>query len=165
MKIAIVGCGALGSYYGGLLCRAGHETHFLLRSDFETVRREGVRIVSPQGNAHVRPICARGPEEIGHADLMIVALKTTANYILAETLPPLTGPNSVVMTLQNGLGNEALVAGIVGAERTLGGLCFVCLNRVAPGEIHHMAHGTVVMGEYGRPSQARTHQIAKMIAE
>ena len=165
MKIAIVGCGALGSYYGGLLCRAGHETHFLLRSDYETVRREGVKIISPQGNAHVRPICARRPEEIGGAELVIVALKTTANYILPKILPTLTGPNSSVLTLQNGLGNEVFIAGIVGAEKTLGGLCFVCLNRVAPGEIHHIAHGAVVMGEFGRPSQPRTHQIAKMIVD
>jgi 2-dehydropantoate 2-reductase len=63
------------------------------------------------------------------------------------------------------LGNEAFIAKIVGAEKTLGGLCFVCLNRVAPGEIHHIAHGAVVMGEFGRPSQSRTHQIAKMIVD
>jgi 2-dehydropantoate 2-reductase len=165
MKIAVVGCGALGSYYGAFLCRAGHATHFLLRSDYETVRRDGVHISSPQGDLTARPICARRPEEIGRADLVIVALKSTANRILPETLPPLVGPETLVLTLQNGLGNEAFIAGIVGAERTLGGLCFVCLNRVAPGRIAHMAHGAIVMGEYGRPAQARTHQIAKMISD
>jgi 2-dehydropantoate 2-reductase len=165
MKIAIVGCGALGSYYGGLLCRAGHETHFLLRSDYETVRREGVRISSVEGETPIRPLCARRPEEIGRAELVVVALKTTANFALREILPGLTGPGSLVLTLQNGLGNEACIAGIVGPERTLGGLCFVCLNRVAPGKIHHMAHGAVIVGEYGRPSQARTHGIAKMMGD
>jgi 2-dehydropantoate 2-reductase len=63
------------------------------------------------------------------------------------------------------LGNEALIASLIGPEKTLGGLCFVCLNRVAPGRIHHLAHGHVVMGEFERSSQARTHQIAGLIAE
>ena len=165
MKIAIVGCGALGSYYGGLLCQAGQETHFLLRSDYEAVKRDGVKIFSPQGNVHTRPICAKAPDEIGTSDLVIVALKTTANDVLPGILPKLVGKETLVLTLQNGLGNEAFIAGIVGAERVLGGLCFVCLNRVAPGEIQHMAHGAIVMGEYGRRPEARTHAIAKAFTE
>ena len=73
-------------------------------------------------------------------------------------------PDTAVLTLQNGLGNEAAIASLVGAEKTLGGLCFVCLNRIAPGTILHLAHGAVVMGEYGRPSQPRTRRIAGTIA-
>jgi 2-dehydropantoate 2-reductase len=65
--------------------------------------------------------------------------------------------------LQNGLGNEAAVAAVVGADRTLGGLCFVCLNRIEPGRIRHMAHGTVVMGEYEGAPQPRTHRISELI--
>ncbi len=164
MKIAIVGCGALGSYYGGLLCRAGHETHFLLRSDYDAVREHGVTIISPEGDAHARPLCARRPEEIGPVELVVVGLKTTANSILPATLPPLCGPETLVLTLQNGLGNEEFIAGIVGAPHTLGGLCFVCLNRIAPGRIHHIGHGVVVMGEFSGASQPRTHRIAQAIA-
>lgn len=165
MKIAVVGCGALGSYYGARLCRAGHETHFLLRSDYETVRQRGVTIRSPEGDFHVQPICARDPGEIGPAELVLIGLKTTANAALPKLLPPLAGPDTLVLTLQNGLGNEEAVAALVGADRTLGGLCFVCLNRIAPGEILHVAHGAVVMGEYGRPPQPRTHRIAEVIKD
>jgi 2-dehydropantoate 2-reductase len=165
MKIAILGCGALGSYYGARLCRAGQEVHFLLRSDYETVRRDGVHIQSVEGDFHVRPRCARLPAEIGPADLVLIGLKTTANPVLPELLPPLVGPATAVLTLQNGLGNEALIASLVGPEKTLGGLCFVCLNRVAPGTIHHIAHGNVLLGEFGRPSQPRTHQIAALLAQ
>ncbi|HWD19004.1 MAG TPA: 2-dehydropantoate 2-reductase [Verrucomicrobiae bacterium] len=165
MKIAIVGCGALGSYYGSLLCRAGHETHFLLRSDYETVRRDGVTILSGDGDFNVHPHCARRPEEIGPADLVIIGLKTTANATLPQILPALIGPKTLVLTLQNGLGNESFIAGIVGGERTLGGLCFVCLNRIAPGKIHHIAHGVVILGEYGRPAEDRTRMIAQAIAD
>jgi 2-dehydropantoate 2-reductase len=165
MKIAILGCGALGSYYGARLCRAGNEVHFLLRSDYEAVRRDGVHIQSVEGDFHVRPRCARRPDEIGPAGLVLIALKTTANPVLKELLPPLIGPDTAVMTLQNGLGNEALIASLIGPEKTLGGLCFVCLNRIAPGKILHLAHGRVVMGEYGRPSQPRTHHIAGLFAQ
>jgi 2-dehydropantoate 2-reductase len=79
MKIAVVGCGALGSYYGARLCRAGHEVHFLLRSDYDAVRQNGVTVHSAGGDFHVRPICARDPREIGPAELVLIGLKTTAN--------------------------------------------------------------------------------------
>ncbi|HUD47685.1 MAG TPA: 2-dehydropantoate 2-reductase [Candidatus Baltobacteraceae bacterium] len=164
MKIAVVGCGALGSYYGAMLCRAGCRVHFLLRSDFDVVRKSGVWIESDAGNFHVQPECARAPEEIGPADLVLIGLKTTANHLLPRLLPPLIGPESAVLTLQNGLGNEAAVAAVVGAEKTLGGLCFVCLNRVAPGRIRHIAHGAIVMGEYAGAPQPRTHRICETIA-
>lgn len=165
MKIAVVGCGALGSYYGAILCRAGHRVHFLLRSDYDVVRARGVSIESVNGNFEVRPECARAPEGIGASDLVLVCLKTTANYVFPQLLPPLVGPESSVLTLQNGLGNEAAVAAVVGAEKTLGGICFVCLNRVAPGRIRHIAHGTVVLGEYGRPPEPRTQLIWKTIED
>ncbi len=165
MKIAIVGCGALGSYYGARLCAAGHETHFLLRSDFEAVRRSGVQVHSPDGGFLVRPHCASTPSEIGPADLVIVALKATANGRFEELLPPLTGPDTAVLTLQNGLGNEEALARLFPPVQILGGLCFVCLNRTAPGQIDHLAHGRIVLGEFGRPSLARTHEIAGAIRD
>jgi 2-dehydropantoate 2-reductase len=161
MKIAVVGPGALGSFYGAKLCRAGHEVHLLLRSDFEAVRQNGVWIESDEGNFHVQPHAARVPQEIGPADLVLIGLKTTANYVLPQLLPPLTGPHTAILTLQNGLGNEAAVAAVAGAEKTMGGVCFVCLNRIAPGRIRHMAHGNIVLGEYGRPPQTRTHEICQ----
>jgi 2-dehydropantoate 2-reductase len=164
MKIAVVGCGALGSYYGAKLCSTGNQVHFLLRSDFEVVRKNGVWIESGAGSFHVQPECARSPEEIGPADLVLIGLKTTANHVLPRLLPPLVGPETAVLTLQNGLGNEAAVSAVVGAEKTLGGLCFVCLNRVAPGRIRHLAHGTIVMGEYTGAPQPRTHRICETIA-
>jgi 2-dehydropantoate 2-reductase len=164
MKIAVVGCGALGSFYGARLCQAGHEVHFLLRSDYEAVSRHGVWIESAQEPLRVQPRCARDPREIGFADLVVIGLKTTANGVLAQLLPPLIGPHTAVLTLQNGLGNEVAVAAVAGAEKTMGGVCFVCLNRIAPGRILHLAHGAVVLGEYGRPPQARTHQISQTIA-
>jgi len=163
MKIGVVGCGALGSYYGAKLCRDGQETHFLLRSDYAWVRAKGVRVRSVDGDFHVNPRCARAPEEIGVCDVVLIGLKTTANGQFAKLLPTLVGENTAVVTLQNGLGNEASLAVLFGAEKIMGGLCFVCLNRVEPGVIHHLAHGTIVLGEYERWPEPRTHDLASMI--
>jgi 2-dehydropantoate 2-reductase len=150
----------VGSYYGAGLCRAGQDVHFLLRSDYDAVRRQGVVIRSPRGDFTVRPPCARAPEEIGVSDLVVIALKTTANDQFARLLPPLVGPPTAVLTLQNGLGNEEALARLFPPEQILGGLCFVCLNRVAPGVIHHLDHGKVVLGEFQRAPQPRTHDLA-----
>ncbi|MGC3960850.1 MAG: 2-dehydropantoate 2-reductase [Verrucomicrobiota bacterium] len=162
MKIAVVGCGAVGSYYGAMLSRAGQDVHFLLRSDYDVVRRDGVNIRSPKGDFNARPRAARTPQEIGPCDLVLIALKTTANSEFPKLLPPLVGPHTAVLTLQNGLGNEEALAKLFPPAQILGGLCFVCLNRIAPGVIQHLDHGLVMLGEFQRWPEPRTHDIAAM---
>jgi 2-dehydropantoate 2-reductase len=162
MKIAVVGCGALGSFYGAKLCRLGQEVHFLLRSDYDVVRQKGVTIHSIDGNFHVHPKCARTPEEIGACDVVLIGLKTTANDQFPKLLPPLVGPCTAVVTLQNGLGNEEQLARLFPAEQIMGGRCFVCLNRLEPGFIQHTAHGKIILGEFQRPPAQRTHELAAL---
>jgi 2-dehydropantoate 2-reductase len=137
--------------------------HFLLRSDYEAVRRQGVQILSPEGDFRYQPKCARTPEEIGICDLVLIGLKTTANEQAGRLVSPLVGSATAVMTLQNGLGNEELLAGLFGGEKIMGGLCFVSLNRIEPGVVRHLAHGTIVMGEYQRRPEPRTQEIAGLI--
>jgi 2-dehydropantoate 2-reductase len=165
MKIAVVGPGALGSYYGAKLARAGEEVHFLLRSDYDVVKRHGVFIHSPEGDFNIRPKCAKTPDDIGPSDLVLVALKTTANDQFPKLLPALIGPNTAVLTLQNGLGNEEELARLFPIEQIMGGLCFVCLNRTAPGVVEHMAHGLIILGEFQRWPEPRTHDIASMFRD
>ena len=160
MKIAVIGCGAVGTFYGAKLARAGDEVHLLLRSDYDVVRRKGVRVRSPEGDFQVQPHCAQRPEEIGPADLVIIGLKTTANEAFAKLLPPLVGSDTAVLTLQNGLGNEDDLARLFPVEQVMGGLCFVCLNRVEPGVIQHIGYGQVVLGEFQRRPEPRTHDLA-----
>ncbi len=162
MKIAIVGCGALGSFYGAKLCQSGQDVHFLLRSDYEVVRQKGVTIRSVKGDFHVQPQCARTPDAIGVCDLVLIGLKTTANDQFPKLLPPLVGPRTAILTLQNGLGNEEQLARFFPAEQILGGLCFVCLNRIEPGVIHHTARGKILLGEFQHPPQPRTHELATL---
>ena len=159
MKIAVVGCGAVGSFYGAKLARAGHDVHFLLRSDYDAVSRQGVLIHSPEGDFQVRPRCDRHPDEIGPAELVLIGLKTTANDQFGKLLSPLVGPATVVLTLQNGLGNEEQLARLFPAEQIMGGLCFVCLNRLAPGVIQHIGYGQVALGEFRRARAPRTHDL------
>ena len=161
MKIAVVGCGALGSYYGAKLWQSGADVHFLLRSDFDVVREQGVTIESPGGNFTALPHAATTPVEIGPCDLVLVGLKTTANKRFRDLLPPLVKHSTMVVTFQNGLGNEEALNQLFPAEQILGGLCFVCLNRIQPGVIRHIGEGLVLLGEYRRPPQPRTHTLAE----
>jgi len=162
MKIGVVGCGALGSYYGAKLWQTGADVHFLLRSDYHIVRERGVIIESAGGNFTARPSAAQRPEKIGSCDVVLIGLKTTANDCFADLLPPLVGPHTTVLTLQNGLGNEEALARLFPAEQIMGGLCFVCLNRVHPGVISHLGHGYVVLGEYQRAPQPCTQALADL---
>jgi 2-dehydropantoate 2-reductase len=150
-KIAVVGAGAVGGYYGARLAQHGADVHFLVRSDFEAVARRGWKVRSVDGDFDLGPggihVYQRA-EEMPKVDLVVVALKTTSNDRFAELIGPLIGEKTFILTLQNGLGNEELLAELFGAKRVLGGLAFTCINRIAPGEIHHMDHGLIRMGQF-----------------
>ena len=162
MKIAVVGAGALGSYYGARLLQQGEDVHFLLRSDYETVKEHGLEIQSPDGDFHVRPQCARTPADIGSCDLVLIGLKTTANDQFPKLLPPLVADETAVLSLQNGLGNLEALGELFAESQILGGLCFVCINRPEPGIIDHQAYGRIVMGEYNRWPEPRTHDLCSL---
>ena len=162
MKIGIVGCGALGCFYGARLCRIGQDVHLLLRSDFAAVRDNGLRIRSEDGEQLMHPHAYDDPADIGECDLVIVGLKTTANDRYAELISPLLDNDTAILCLQNGLGNCEQLGELFGAKRVMGGLCFVCLNRTAPGVVQHIAFGKIVMGNLGRPPTDRLRAIAEM---
>jgi len=165
MKIGVVGAGALGSYYGGRLCRAGVEVHLLLRTDYDVVREYGLSIQSPDGDFAVFPHAHCGPDTIGICDLVLVSLKTTANDQYQELLNPLVNASTAILCLQNGLGNCEQLAALFGKERVLAGLCFVCLNRAEPGVVQHQGFGKIVLGEFNRVAQPRTREIAEIFKQ
>ena len=160
-RIAVVGAGAIGLYFGGKLAHFGRDVHFLLRNDYVIVRKKGLRLRSKGENIHVAKVNVyRSTPEIGPCDLVLVAVKTTSNHELPPLLAPLLGAKTMILTLQNGLGNEEFLAGHFGAERVLGGLCFICLDRTVPGEVERFDAGRLTIGEFGRHPQPRTHDIA-----
>ena len=167
-QIAIIGTGAVGGYYGGLMQKAGFDLHFLLHSDYEYVRKHGLEIESPHGNFRLPEVAAyNAPEKMPFCDLAIVALKTTENHLLSGILPHVLKDDGVALTLQNGMGSEETIAACVGAGRVLGGLCFLCSNKIGPGHIRHLDYGLVTLGDYradGHPAGI-TPRLAQLEAE
>ena len=160
--MAIVGSGAVGLYYGGRLAAAGEDVRFLVRGDYEVISKSGLVVESSHGDFELSAVQAfRTAEEIGPVDLVIVAWKATANERLAEVLPPLLHVDTQMLTLQNGLGNCESIAEITGPERVLGGLCFVCINRLAPGRVRHSGGGRVSIGEWQVGMAGRAAEIAR----
>ena len=149
MKFAIIGTGALGGFYGGLLAKNGQDVHFLIHSDIDFIREHGLRVDSKLGDFHISTVQAYGtPEEMPKCDCIIVALKSTQNHLLEKLLPPLMHDQSVVLVLQNGLHVEQKAREVAGEGRVAGGCCFLCSNKVAPGHIKHLDYGRILMGPY-----------------
>lgn len=164
-RIAIIGAGAVGGYYGARLAQHGHDVHFLLRGDYDSVKRSGWVVQSIAGDfrvvpgeTHVYDDSRRMPA----ADLVIVTLKTTSNGQYEPLIRPLLKDSTAILTLQNGLGNEDRLASLFGAERVLGGIAFVCINRTGPGKIHHIDHGKIQLGEFRGGAGARAQAIARL---
>ncbi len=150
----MVGTGAVGGYYGALLQHAGFEVHFLLHRDFTHVQNHGLTIESCNGDFKLPSVNAYDDaSKMPRSDLVLVALKTTANDVLPDILPHLMKDSGIVLTLQNGLGSEEEIAGIVGADKVMGGLCFLCANKVAPGHVIHLDYGLITIGEYRRDGE------------
>ena len=156
MKIAIVGAGALGLYYGAMLQRGGHDVHFLLRSDFDAIMNNGLTVHSVNGDFYLPTVSGhKTSAAIGPVQLVIVGLKTFANKFLKDLVRPLISEDTQVLTLQNGLGNEDLLAELFGPERILGGVAFLCSNRGKPGHVHHLSVGRIIVGEYQKRDNMR----------
>ncbi|WP_182867775.1 putative 2-dehydropantoate 2-reductase [Stieleria mannarensis] len=146
---AILGSGAVGGLYGAMLARAGHDVHFLLRSDYEHVRDQGWKIESHWGDFDLTQVNAHGSVDTMPAcDVTLIGLKTVNNDSLPSLLAKPTGAGGVALVLQNGLGVEKDVAQMIGPERVFGGCCFLCSNKVGPGHIRHIDYGRIVFGPY-----------------
>ncbi|MBS3025801.1 MAG: putative 2-dehydropantoate 2-reductase [Dolichospermum sp. DET50] len=146
---AILGTGALGGFYGAKLQKSGLEVHYLLKSDYQQVSEQGLIIESKDGDFTLPQVNAYNDvNKMPQCDVVIVSLKTTQNQLLSNLLPPIVKDDGVVLVLQNGLGIEAEIAEIVSNVHVIGGLCFLCSNKVAPGHIHHLDYGQITLGEY-----------------
>lgn len=162
----MVGAGAVGLYYGGRLAEAGGDVRFLVRSDYEALKSHGLRVESVHGDFHLpAPEIFKASQDIGPVDLVIVTWKATANDHLTKVLPPLLHDETEVLTLQNGLGNCEAIAAITGSQRVLGGQCFVCLNRIEPGHVKHLAGGKITLGEWKPGIPGRAAEIARRFKE
>ncbi len=147
--IAVIGAGAIGSYYGGRLAEAGHEVHFLMRRDFQAVRSGGLKVTSPDGDFTLsNPIITQNSEEIGPVDWVVCALKATSIDEAQKLVRPCVSTHTRILVLMNGLGLEERFAEWFDSLRIFGGLAFTCINRGEPGYVHHLAYGSVTLGHF-----------------
>src|SRR6056297_74041 len=166
MRIAIVGAGALGLYYGAMLQRSGVDVCFLLRRDYQAITSDGLQVRSVNGDFYLAQVKTFStPEEIGVVNLVIVGLKTFSNGRMSELVTPLIDSKTAILTLQNGLGNEELLAKASGPERVLGGIAFLCSNRGEPGVVHHLGEGRIRLGEFSAGLTPRSEKLALMFQE
>jgi len=156
MRVAVVGAGAVGGYFGARLAAAGHEVGFVARGrHLEEARREGLKIKSIQGDLHIRSLFTSEPSEIGPVDLILFCVKSYGTEEAAGgLLAPLIGKETAILSLQNGVDNPDKIASLWGAEHTLAGVVYIAAEILAPGTIGHSAGGRIVLGELdGRASE------------
>lgn len=150
-KVAIVGCGAMGSVYAALMASAGHDVHAvtLWADHAEAMARHGLRVEGASGDRTVRLHAATTTDGIGPCDLVIIATKAFDVEAAARSALPLLAPHTVVQTIQNGLGSAERVAPVVGAERlSVGVVGGFGASLRAPGHVHHNGMEMVRFGSY-----------------
>jgi 2-dehydropantoate 2-reductase len=168
-KIAIVGAGAIGCWFAAHLVRAGHEVRLYGRSTVGELQQKGIQVCCAGGDFEVGPLPAFAASEDsgGPAELVIIALKTTAREALKSLLPPLVGPQTLVLTLQNGLGNVEFLSQLMPPERIMAGLCFIAVVRESSTRIRNFIAdgGRTIIGENQGPATPRLEAIAGLLRE
>lgn len=154
-RIGVIGTGAIGGFYGLLLAKAGHDVHFLLRSEYAAVAEQGLRLNSNvHGALTLAPAQAyRRIEDMPPCDWLLVGAKTTANAELAPLIARAAAPGARVVLLQNGLAVEDELRPLLpDGLHLLGGLCYICVHRSAPGVIEHQALGAINLAYHSGPA-------------
>jgi 2-dehydropantoate 2-reductase len=162
MKIAIVGTGAMGSVYAALFASAGHEVWAIdrWREHVDAMRKNGLRVEGASGDRTVKLNATIDPRDAGRCDLVVLATKAMHVSQAAQALEPLLGPQTPVLSIQNGLGGPDTAASILGKRRVMVGVVggFGASMR-APGHAHHNGWELVRLGEFGGPITERLKKV------
>jgi len=168
MKIAIMGAGGVGGYYGGLLAAAGQEVTFIARgAHLQALRDKGLEIKSVHGDLTVSPANATDhPGEIGPVDLVVVATKTYHTDQVAQAIKPLIGAGTVVISLQNGIDAAERIGSVVGTEHMVGGATWLSAAIEAPGRIgQYSQFRRIALGELDGQITRRAQAIASVLSK
>ncbi|MBU4225487.1 MAG: ketopantoate reductase family protein [Chloroflexi bacterium] len=166
MKIAIMGSGGIGAYYGGLLARAGNEVTFIARgAHLEAIRKNGLQIKSGYGDFLVKPAQATdNPLEIGPVELALVCVKTPATEQAAQAIRPLIAPQTAVMSLQNGIDAAERIGAVIGMEHMLGAATWISVAIEAPGVVRHFSQfRRIVFGELDGQTTCRAQAVLERL--
>jgi 2-dehydropantoate 2-reductase len=163
MRIAVLGSGAVGGYYGARLAEAGHDVTFLARgAHLAAIRERGLTIQSSNGDAVVRARAEQDPARIGPVDLVLVTVKTYDNETALPLLAPMLGDSTAVLSLQNGVDSIDEVAAVVGASAVLGGAAYIATAVVEPGVIRQTGvHQSIAFGEVFGARPALTPRVER----
>ena len=163
MKIAIVGAGGVGGYFGAKLAASGEDMHFIARgAHLEAIQRNGLQIYSANGDVLVRPARATSaPANVGHADLVVIAVKLWSTEAALRDAEPMVGPNTAVVSFQNGVAAVEAVAKLFGERRTLGGVAQIAALIEQPGVIRH--NGTMAVLIVGEPDGTPSPRVQKFV--
>jgi 2-dehydropantoate 2-reductase len=161
MRIAIVGAGGVGGYFGGRLAAAGADVTFVARGrHLDAMRARGLRIDSPKGNLHLPRVNATDdPAAIGPVDIVFFTVKLYDSEAAAHMLPPLLGSDTAVIPFQNGVDGVDIVTRAVGSSHTAGGTAYVSAVIAEPGVIRHTAMDHLIFGELDGRRSARLEQL------
>lgn len=148
-KYLIIGTGALGGFYGAKLSRAGLDVHFLIRSDFEYIKSHGLMIKTKSGDIFLDNLkCYNNSNDMPKGDVILVATKALSNNELKKIIQPVLKGSSIIIMLQNGLGNEDYLSGLIENTRIFGGLSILAVSKAGPGIINHYDFGSIKIGQY-----------------
>lgn len=152
MKVAIMGTGGVGGYFGTRLALAGHDVQFIARGrHLDAIRAQGLTVRSPLGDMHLpAPAITDRPADIGPVDVVLLGVKLWDTETAAQAIRPLVGPGTAVISLQNGVVKDEMLRAALGEAAVVGGVCYIAATIEAPGVIAHS--GTLqklVFGEYG----------------
>ncbi len=168
MRVAILGAGAVGGFYGARLARAGHEVTFIARgANLDAIRSHGISVKSGLGNISVAARAESDPALVGPVDLVVVAVKTYSNSQALPLVGPLVGPDTAVLTLQNGIDSADELAAILGRAPMLAGTTYIGVTLVQPGLVEHVGtHRRIVFGEAfgGRVVTPRVERVRRALA-
>ncbi len=165
MKIAILGSGAVGGYYGARLARSGHEVTFIARgAHLAAIRERGLEIKSSAlGDFVARGRAEEDTSKVGPVDLVLYAVKTYDNPTALPLLTPMLGDSTVVLTVQNGVDSPGDVAAVAGEARTLGGSTYIATALESPGLIVQTGtHRRIVFGEAFGPLPRLSDRVQKI---
>jgi 2-dehydropantoate 2-reductase len=161
MKIAVVGAGGIGSYFGGRLAAAGTDVHFIARgAQLNALRTKGLRIESPKGHLELPHVNATDdPAAIGPVDVVFFTVKLYDSETAARLLPPLIGQDTIVLSFQNGVEAADTLAAAVGRHHVGGGTTYTPAEIVEPGVVRHTATDHLIFGELDGTSSPRLKQL------
>jgi 2-dehydropantoate 2-reductase len=165
MKIAVVGCGAMGSVYAVLLADAGHEVWAIdsWKEHVDAMRAKGLRLEGASGDRTVKLNATTNPADAGPCDLAILATKAMHVEKAAQSMVPLIGKDTVVLSIQNGLGGPDTAARVLGRERVMVGVVGgFGASMKGPGHAHHNGWELVRLGEFSGPVSDRLRKVEEV---